>query len=204
MPWSAFDGHTLTIGRSRTKATARRSRVITVPRVTAQELRAWQLESGGRGAEPITGEMTPNAMKLWGRRRLPKGVRLYDLRHAHASACHYDGLTLPEVARRLGHSQHTHILHYAHVIEELTGQRYDGLDAMIEAARADLMFRQCSASGPRRETYGRRFARNRPISRAFASSPLSDSNRRPLPYHDPAGRGRCITDPDLCCKHGLG
>ena len=56
-------------------------------------------------------------MKLWGRRHLPKGVRLYGLRHSHASACHYAGFTLPEAGRRLGHSQQTHILHYAHVID---------------------------------------------------------------------------------------
>jgi integrase len=144
--WDAFDGATLTIGRAQTKATARRSRVIAVPRVTARELRAWQLESGGRGSDPIVGKMTQNALKLWARRTLPKGVRLYDLRHSHASACHYAGLTLPEAARRLGHSHQTHILHYAHVIDAISGQRYDGLDALIDAARNDPMFRQCSAS----------------------------------------------------------
>ena len=43
---------------------------------------------------------------------------------------------------------------------------------------------------------------NRMICRAF-SSPLSDSNRRPLPYHDPAGPVGRHADPDLCCKYGL-
>ena len=59
----------------------RRSRVIAVPRVTAHELRAWQLESGGRGSDPIIGEMTENALKLWARRHLPDGIRVTDLRH---------------------------------------------------------------------------------------------------------------------------
>ena len=147
-PWDAFDGHTLTIGRSHTKATARRSRVIVVPRVTAHELRAWQLQSGGRGSEPIIGAMTQNALKCWARRALP--VTLYTLRHSHASACHYAGLTLAEAARRLGHSQQTHVLHYSHVIEAISGKRYTDLDALIEAARADPMFRQCSASADER------------------------------------------------------
>jgi integrase len=102
--------------------------------VTAYELRAWQLESGGRGSEPIIGAMTENALKCWCRRVLP--VTLYTLRHSHASACHYAGFTLPEAARRLGHSQQTHILHYAHVIDGMQGQRFDGLDALIAAARA--------------------------------------------------------------------
>lgn len=144
VPWSAFDGENLTIGRAHTKASARRARVIAVPRVTARELRAWQLESGGRGSDPIIGPMTQNALKCWTRRALP--VTLYTLRHSHASACHYASFTLPEAARRLGHSQQTHILHYAHVIDGMSSKRYAGLDDLIESARADLMFRQCSAS----------------------------------------------------------
>jgi hypothetical protein len=59
-------------------------------------------------------------------------------------------LTVPEICRRLGHSQQTHFLHYAHVIDAITGQRYGDLDALIPAARADLMFRDCSASGSER------------------------------------------------------
>ncbi len=54
-PWSSFDGETLTIGRARTKRSAARTRVIAVPRITATELKAWQLDSGGRGDEPIVG-----------------------------------------------------------------------------------------------------------------------------------------------------
>ena len=50
-PWDAFDGETLTIGRSRTKAAARRARVIRVPEITSRELRAWRLQSGGRGSD---------------------------------------------------------------------------------------------------------------------------------------------------------
>ena len=34
-PWDTFDGETLTIGRSRTKAAARRARVIRVPEITS-------------------------------------------------------------------------------------------------------------------------------------------------------------------------
>lgn len=139
-PWDAFDGQTLTVGRTRTKATARRFRAVAVPAITARELRAWQLESGGRGPEPIIGPMTPNAMKLWARRHLPPGVRLYDLRHSHASALHYvSTLSIPEICRRLGHSQQTHFLHYAHVIDALSGERYEDLDQLIGAARGDLM-----------------------------------------------------------------
>jgi hypothetical protein len=41
------------------------------------------------------------------------------------------------------------------------------------------------------------------ISLQTRQSPLSDSNRRPLPYHDPAEHVGRHADSDLCRKHGL-
>jgi hypothetical protein len=64
----------------------------------------------------------------------------YTLRHKHASACHYARFTVPEGARRLGHGPGLHVETYAHVIDALGGQRYADLDALIAAARADLVF----------------------------------------------------------------
>ena len=142
VPWDAFHGETLAISASRTKRTAMRPRVIPIPKVTERELRAWQLESGGRGSDPIIGEMTPNAVKLWARRHLPDGYRVTDLRHSHATACHYvTTLALPAILRRLGHKQQAHFQHYATVIDEIEatgGARYESLDALIEHARAQL------------------------------------------------------------------
>ena len=57
MRWTDLAAGTLTVGRAQTKASARRTRAIAVPAVTGRELRAWQLESGARGAEPIIGDM---------------------------------------------------------------------------------------------------------------------------------------------------
>jgi integrase len=82
--------------------------------------------------------MSANAMKLWSRRHLP--VRLYDLRHAHASALHYCSYTTPEAAERLGHGPALHIETYAHVIRAMSGQRYASLDELIAAARGSLRF----------------------------------------------------------------
>ena len=64
-------------------------------------------------------------------------VTVYTLRHSHASALHYAGYTPPEAAARLGHGLDLHWRTYAHVVEQLRGRRYDGLDALLEAARAD-------------------------------------------------------------------
>ncbi|MGZ4254823.1 MAG: hypothetical protein ACXVS6_22740 [Solirubrobacteraceae bacterium] len=149
-PWDAFDGQTLAISKSRTKRTAMRPRAIAVPQVTAYELREWQMQSGGRGPDPIIGDMTENALKLWARRHLPEGVRVTDLRHSHASACHYvRTLTQPSILRRLGHGIQVHHRHYAGVIEQIEvtgGAQYESLDELIASARAELGFRVGSVS----------------------------------------------------------
>jgi integrase len=152
--WGAFDGVTLTIGRSRTKRTAARTRTITVPKATARELKEWRLNAGRPGdSEPIVGAMTQNAMKLWGRRVLRPAIKtasgredasLYTLRHTHASALHYAGFTIPEAARRLGHGAALHVETYAHVVDSISGKRYRDLDALFAAARNDPMFAESS------------------------------------------------------------
>jgi integrase len=157
VPWSAFDGSTLVVGRSHTKQTARRMRTIRVPAATARELKAWRMQSGRPGDDaPIVGSMAADAMKSWGRRTLRtaaktatdgrEDVTLYTLRHSHASACHYAGFTIPEAARRLGHGAGLHVATYAHVIDALDGQRYENLDALIAAARAQLTERELRQS----------------------------------------------------------
>ena len=155
-PWEALQGLTFTVGRSRTKRTASRTRVIAVPEATARDLKAWRLQSGRPGDDqPIVGEMTANALRLWGAKRLRPAVKaatngritdatLYTLRHSHASALHYAGFTPPEAADRVGHGLGLHWRTYAHVVAAISGTRYDGLDALIAAARAELEFRESS------------------------------------------------------------
>lgn len=92
--------------------------------------------------EPIIGEMSPNAMKLWGRRHLRDGFRVLDLRHSHASALHYAGFTVPEAARRMGHGPALHLETYAHLIDSISGRRCDGLGELISVARAELVLPQ--------------------------------------------------------------
>jgi hypothetical protein len=74
--------------------------------------------------------------------------------------CHYAGLTVPEAARRLGHSPALHISTYAHVIDGLQGRRFDGFDALISSARTELessgvLFRQRSEGGSGSDRNGR-------------------------------------------------
>ncbi len=147
---------------SRTKRTASRTRVIAAPEVTARELKAWRLESGRPGEEdPIVGVMSPNALRLWGAKRLRPAVAaatggrirdatVYTLRHSHASALHYAGFTPAEAAERMGHGLGLHWRTYAHVVKAMSGTRYDG-DALISAARARLELRQSSVTAEGRD-----------------------------------------------------
>lgn len=146
VPWQNFDGRTLTVGRARTKVSAARTRVITVPKATAAELKRWQLESGRPGPrEMIIGPLTKSGLIQWGWKHLGPAARdlagrddvtLYTLRHTHASALHYCGWTVPAAARRMGHGGPLHLSTYAHVIDALEGQpRAADLDALIDAAR---------------------------------------------------------------------
>ena len=148
VPWSSLGDATLTVGKANTKRSASRTRTIAVPAITMRELREWRLRSGRPADhEPIIGQMTANALRLMGAKRLRAAVdaatgggiadaTTYTLRHSHASALHYSGFTVPEAARRMGHGGALHLRTYAHVIDSISGQRYADLDALIAAARS--------------------------------------------------------------------
>ena len=115
-------------------------------------MREWRIQSRhSQDHDPIVGPISANAIRLWGSKafrvavadatagRIPM-ASTYLLRHSHASALHYAGFTPVEAANRLGHGVGLHWQHYAHVVESMSGTRYDSLDALIEAARADLVF----------------------------------------------------------------
>jgi integrase len=102
--------------------------------------------AGGRGVDPIIGRIGESGLKSWAWKHfIPAAaklgrddVTLYTLRHSHASACHYCGFTVPEAARRMGHSPALHVTTYAHQIDALVGRKhYPNLDALIEDARRE-------------------------------------------------------------------
>jgi integrase len=144
--WDMLVDGELHIGAKDTKQTAAKFRAVKLDRYTVQELRAWQMESGGRGADTIVGEMTDGALKQWGTKRLRPRVLVVTggrivkastntLRHSHASALHYANYTVPEAAGRMGHTQQTHILHYAHILAMGRTERYEDLDELYGTAR---------------------------------------------------------------------
>jgi hypothetical protein len=49
--------------------------VLTVPRVTALELRRWRLASGGRDEDPIIGHLGEAGLRIWGWRYLARRRR---------------------------------------------------------------------------------------------------------------------------------
>ena len=69
--WRNLHDDHLTIPATSTKPSAARTRIIEVPRATSAELKRWRLASGRPGdREPIVGEFTANAQRLWNRRVL--------------------------------------------------------------------------------------------------------------------------------------
>lgn len=157
VPWSRLRGDRFTIAKVDTKPSAG-PRTIDVPAAALAALREWRLEAG-RPADsaPIVtlgvrnlyehnGRLQRFALDVIGR----DDLTLYTLRHSHASALHYAGFTVPEAARRMGHSSVVHLRHYAHVIDALGRERYPDLDALIVAARkpaASERFRLGSVNG---------------------------------------------------------
>jgi hypothetical protein len=107
------------------------------------------------------------------------GATTYTLRHSHASACHYvTTFTLPDILDRLGHSQQTHFLHYAHVIRAISGERYADLGALVAAARGDLVFCQSPKRSTSATDEGRQMRRFSCKSGERVEYPQPDSNRR--------------------------
>lgn len=148
--WDGFTGDTLTIRADQTKKGAARDRTIAVPTETARALRAWRLESGGRDGDPIVGSLSEEALRQWGYQHLKPAAKalgriddtvVYTLRHSHASALHYAQHTIAEASQRMGHDPQTHLKHYAHVVEGISGRRYASLDELIAEARAECHLR---------------------------------------------------------------
>ena len=148
VPWTAIDGDTLTLSRTIAKRTASRTRVIYLDPYTVSGLKEWRLQAGRPDPDtPIIGEMTANALKLWGTRWLRPRVkqitsgRITDatvktLRHSHASALHHTLYTEPAILRRMGHGVVVHHRTYAHIMDGVKPTaRYEDLDALYAAAR---------------------------------------------------------------------
>jgi integrase len=62
----------------------------------------------------------------------------YDLRHAYASLQIRAGLSIPELAERLGHSPPLTVSTYTHLIRELEGERMVSAQEQLKQARRGL------------------------------------------------------------------
>jgi integrase len=68
--------------------------------------------------------------------RLNRGIRVYDLRHARATAMIYEGRNPVEIAAEMGHSPQVLLSTYAHVMAEHRGERIDPVALIAEARSA--------------------------------------------------------------------
>jgi len=112
---------------------------------------------------------------------VPK-ARPYDLRHSFISLLIAQGATVVEVARQAGHSPTMALSTYAHVFDEFAEVTPTSAEEVIRTARAKMDIQMCPFCVRVRLSFT---PPDRKIP-ANARSPLSDSNRRPLPYHGSA------------------
>jgi integrase len=78
------------------------------------------------------------------------GSRPYDLRHSFCSLLIYEGASVVEVARQLGHSPTMTLDTYGHVFEEFEGSERLSAEEQIRRARDKLVSVLCPPAGPNR------------------------------------------------------
>jgi integrase len=73
------------------------------------------------------------------RGRSYEGIRPYDLRHSFRSLLIYEGANIIEVADEMGHGASMTLRTYGHVFKELKGVERVPAEALIRAARDELV-----------------------------------------------------------------
>lgn len=152
--WSDLDGRRLHVrrknayGRLEQLAKGDKQRLVALPEPVYVELQELRLSQGNptglilpaRGGQPVTRSawqsFTQNAFATARKKAgLPDDFTPYSLRHTCASLMLVSGVSLPEVARQLGHSIQVCASTYAHLVDGLEG---DGvpLEKRIRKARA--------------------------------------------------------------------
>ena len=171
--------------KSRTRA--RRSVELLKP--LAHDLAEWRMAQGRPGPEhlvfPATkgGPWKDTDYRNWRKRVFApateradiKGVRPYDLRHSYASLLIAEGRSIVEIAAQLGHSPTVCLDTYGHVFDELKSKDTISAEELIRNARAATV--NFSSTNTEDEEPSKH------ESPANDESPLTDSNRRPPPYH---------------------
>ena len=134
--WSEVDGDMLRLVAAKTGP-----RTVWLSEA-AQAIIAHQPRTGSAFVFPSPRDLTrPQSrnLGLWRRVRQEAGiedVRLHDLRHTVASQAVARGVSLPTVARMLGHTQPTMTLRYAHVGDREVEAAAEQVGSIITAAMA--------------------------------------------------------------------
>jgi integrase len=120
----------------------------------AQDLAEWRLAEGRPEPDTIVfpgessaGTLTAGQWNRWtqGAFRAAKlavalpNARAYDLRHSFVSLLIHEGQSILEVARQAGHSPQTCLRDYGHLFDEFDPAAREPAEAMIKAARDELV-----------------------------------------------------------------
>lgn len=139
-------------------------RTVPVPRVVMQELRAWQMRTGGREGGFVfenchSSHWREVDYRNWRRRTFRPAAaaagypnaRPYDCRHSFVSALIHEGRSIIEVARLAGHSPTVALDTYGHVFETAASERTPVDDQIERARNANATASPPVASEPTRE-----------------------------------------------------
>jgi integrase len=187
LTWEHVRDRTLLVERSNsdgeikaTKTGQRRTVRLLGPLAT--DLAEWPLASGRRAEAGLLfpnrrgGPWRESDWRNWRKRVYQpaaracgiSGSRPYDLRHSFCSLLIYEGASVVEVARQLGHSATMTLDTYGHVFEEFEGSERVSAEEQIRRARDKLVSVLCPPAGPRK-----------------AGSKKTPANREPTPGFEP-------------------
>ena len=183
----------ISLGDVKTTKTGQ-SRTVRVLPPLAADLSQWRLARGRPAENELVfptrngAAWTDSDWRNWRKRVYRRAARAagfdtrpYDLRDSFVSLLLAERRSLLDVAKQAGHSPTMALATYGHVIEELEDAEKISAEDAIRHARAKLVH-TTFARGRRKED------RRQKKSLQIPESPLTDSNRRPPPYHS-VGQG---------------
>jgi integrase len=169
LTWEHVRDRTLLIERSNSDGEAKSTktgqrRTVRLLRPLATDLAEWRLASGRRAQTGLVfpkgkgGPWRETDWRNWRKRVYQpaaracgvSGSRPYDLRHSFCSLLIYEGASVVEVARQLGHSPTMTLDTYGHVFEEFEGSERVSAEEQIRRARDKLVSVLCPPAGPKK------------------------------------------------------
>ena len=207
LTWEHVRERTLLVERSNSDGEIKptktgQRRTVRLLRPLAADLAEWRLASGRRAQAGLVfpngtgGPWRETDWRNW-RKRVYRpaarasgvsGSRPYDLRHSFCSLLIYEGASVVEVARQLGHSPTMTLGTYGHVFEEFEGSARVSAEEQIRRARDKLVSVLCPSGRPDRGRSNKTPAKRKADARIRTGDPFITRSLLPLRVLAAGGR----------------